>query len=464
MLKLVVTVGLLLCASASHAMAGSTEEWKQRTIYQVLTDRFDNPMSSAGCGNLGQYCGGTWKGIEAKLDYITGMGFDAIWISPVVQNTDGGYHGYWAQNIYALNSHFGSDDDLRSLIKTAHAKGVWVMLDVVGNHMGDASQGFGQYVPFNQDDHYHDCNGCSNCNIADFNNQAQVEHCRLAGLADLNQDNEYVANTLRSWVKNIVANYSFDGLRVDTTPEVKKPFWRTFNDAAGVYAVGEVFNGDPAYVAPFQNTALDGILSYPMYYTIRNVFQNGDSMTQFTQRIKDYQQFYDPTALGTFVDNHDNPRFLNGQQDVQQYKNALAYVVLSSGIPIIYYGSEQGFSGGNDPACREALWESGFNTNADLYKFITNLVTVRKDQKVWESTQVERYASDNFYAFTRGQTLVALTNKGSGGSVSETISYSPYSPGTKICDALTGTVDCITVNGEFQISLSNGQPKVYVPV
>jgi alpha-amylase len=48
-----------------------------------------------------------------QLDYIQGMGFDAIWISPIVDNTDGGYHGYWARDWEAVNSNFGTKDDLK---------------------------------------------------------------------------------------------------------------------------------------------------------------------------------------------------------------------------------------------------------------------------------------------------------------------------------------------------------------
>lgn len=46
-------------------------------------------------------------------------GFDAIWISPVVTNTPGGYHGYWAQDIYGINPHFGSAEDLRRLVNVS---------------------------------------------------------------------------------------------------------------------------------------------------------------------------------------------------------------------------------------------------------------------------------------------------------------------------------------------------------
>ena len=95
----------------SISSAASTAEWKKRSIYQILTDRFARPKGSSKekCANLNDYCGGTFKGIEENLDYIEGMGFDAIWISPVIDNTEGGYHGYWARDWDKINSHFGTE-------------------------------------------------------------------------------------------------------------------------------------------------------------------------------------------------------------------------------------------------------------------------------------------------------------------------------------------------------------------
>ena len=61
-------------------------EWKTRSIYQVLTDRFATGASDPDVDidiSTRHYCGGTWRGIIEKLDYIHGMGFDAVWISPV---------------------------------------------------------------------------------------------------------------------------------------------------------------------------------------------------------------------------------------------------------------------------------------------------------------------------------------------------------------------------------------------
>lgn len=124
------------------------------------------------------------------------MGFDAIWISPMVSNTPSGYHGYWMQDLYGFNPNFGSKSDLQALIQACHSRNMFVMLDVVGNHVGQVDmyvwhspqcaralsltsscRDFSQVVPFNNQSDYHD-----KCQITDFNNATNVEHCRLANL------------------------------------------------------------------------------------------------------------------------------------------------------------------------------------------------------------------------------------------------------------------------------------------
>ena len=91
-------------------------DWRGKAIYQILVDRFAKTADTTdGCDNLSLYCGGTFQGIINHLDYIQNMGFDGIWISPVIENTANGYHGYWAQNIYKINPFFGTENDLSNL-------------------------------------------------------------------------------------------------------------------------------------------------------------------------------------------------------------------------------------------------------------------------------------------------------------------------------------------------------------
>jgi alpha-amylase len=85
----------------------------------------------------------------------------------------------------------------------------------------------------------------------------------------------------------------------------------------------------------------------------------------------------DSTLLGTFTENQDQPRLANYTSDLSLLKNAMTFALLTDGIPIIYYGSEQQFSGQTDPYNREALWTSGYNTNAPLYGHIASINAAR---------------------------------------------------------------------------------------
>jgi len=122
-----------------------------------LTDRFGRTDGLTGkCADLSQYCGGTFEGITAHLDYIQGMGFDAIWISPIPHNAPPDYHGYGALNWEKINEHFGTSDDLHNLIAAAHARDIWVMLDVVANHSSYyAAPNFSDVYPLNKPEYYH---------------------------------------------------------------------------------------------------------------------------------------------------------------------------------------------------------------------------------------------------------------------------------------------------------------------
>ena len=80
------------------------------------------------------------------------------------------------------------------------------------------------------------------------------------------------------------------------------------------------------------------------------------------------------------------------------------FSIFAQGIPVIYYGTEQGFTGGHDPANRESLWPH-YNTDHWLYIYISTIVKFRVQQgeKLYEAKQVERYVDEHFFAFSRGK-------------------------------------------------------------
>ncbi|GAW04971.1 glycoside hydrolase family 13 protein [Lentinula edodes] len=360
------------------AFAASADEWTKRSIYQIVTDRFalGNGSSPSCDTSEKKYCGGNWQGIISKLDYIQSMGFDAIWISPVVENIDGAmsgdkaYHGYWTQNINSLNANFGSANDLRSLSSALHDRGMYLMVDIVVNHLvanptSDSQPQTFDYSllqPFGGADCFH-----SECFISDYNNQTNVEQCWLGysglPLLDLDTENSTTVNIMYNWIKNLVSDYSIDGLRVDTVKHVRKDFWPEFASSAGVYTVGEVLTGEVGYAAPYTE-GLDSILDYPTYFAVHKAFTNGVSgnMAAIAEIVTEAQNQIQSTV-----------------SDQSIVKNVITWPFINDGIPILYYGQEQGYQGGNDPANREALWLSGFDEeNKPLLAQIRILNAARK--------------------------------------------------------------------------------------
>ncbi|KAF1930171.1 carbohydrate-binding module family 20 protein [Didymella exigua CBS 183.55] len=455
-LKAVVAF-LLQITTLVHA--ADTAAWKSRSIYFVLTDRVARSSGDTGggsCSDLGKYCGGTFKGLESKLDYIQNLGFDAIWITPVVANSADGYHGYWAQDLYAVNSNYGTADDLKSLVSTAHSKGIYIMVDVVANHMGFANIADNRPAPLNQASAYHTA-----CDI-DYSNQTSIENCRIANLPDINTQNSEIRILLNTWVSWLVKEYSFDGVRIDTVKHVEKEFWPGFSSAIGTFSIGEVFNGDPSYLAGYAKL-MPGLLNYAVYYPMNNFYQQKGSSQALVDMINTVSSsFPDPAALPNFADNHDLPRFLNQKNDQTLLKNALAFVVLSRGIPILYYGTEQGYAGGADPANREDLWRSSFNTNTDLYQSIAKLTAARKAAGgLAGNDHTHLYVADNAYAWSRagGNLIVLTTNAGSSSNAQHCFNTQKANGRwTNVYgDGATVTSDG---NGQACVNVANGEPIV----
>lgn len=134
--------------------------WEGANIYFLLTDRFNNgnPNNDVNfdrteeTGVLRGFEGGDIEGITKKIeeDYFTDLGINAIWFTPVVEQIHGatdegtgktyGYHGYWAKDWTAIDPNFGTRKDLEKLVKTAHSKGIRILLDVVLNHTGPVTE------------------------------------------------------------------------------------------------------------------------------------------------------------------------------------------------------------------------------------------------------------------------------------------------------------------------------------
>jgi len=456
---------LIPCIFIFSCWSRTAEEWKTRTLYQIVTDRFaTSDGSTPECTDLLNYCGGTFKGIERNLDYIQGMGFNAIWISPTIENSEGGYHGYWYKNFYGINNNFGTEQDFHDLVKACHDRDIWVMVDVVPNHVTPVPNNtdFSQIVPFNDAKYYH--HPILPCRWV-FDNQPDnhtaLELCWLWGLPDLDHENEEVSKMLLDWIHDFVQTYKIDGLRADAVRHVPKWFWTEFTKAAGVFVIGEVFKAETDFVAEYQGP-LDSLLNFPLQDRLYKAFHEGESMDGLKEYYSDANKIWpDITVIGNFIDNHDIPRYLFENDDIPGLKASYAFAFCSVGIPSCYYGDEQAFNGGIDPANRETLW-GHMDTNSDMYQFFKSLNGFRKDTGFYNFEQIERLADQSFYSFSRGLYFFAFTN--SKEIQTRVISSHPYSENMRLCNAFDQK-DCVEVkNGEFSVTLNDKEFKILFPV
>lgn len=473
--SLLILIALLGSFTPPQAHALGDAAWARQSIYFIMTDRFSNgDTSNDNYGGFpsnrsvaNQWHGGDFQGIINQLDYIKGMGFTAIWITPVqMQRHVNAYHGYWTYDFYGVDGHLGSMSLLKTLVNQAHSKGIYVMLDVVANHTGDfRPHGSSAKAPFDRDDWYN-----NNGDVQDYSNQYQVENYDVAGLDDLNQGNPAVAAELKNWIQWLIRETGVDGLRVDTVKHVPKWFWRDFDNAANTFTFGEVFSGDVGYVADYTNY-LDAVLDFPMYFTIKDVFGSDRSMWDIHNRFKDDWRYSNKYTNGIFVDNHDVHRFLcdasgrpgAGWDKWPQLKAALGFAFTIRGIPVMYYGTEQGFDGCRDPYNREDMF-SDFDTSSDLYQYVKKLNSAKRAHPaLQDGAQYERYVTDTFYAFQRSkgsdQAVVCINN--SWGNQTINVPGLTNLPNGTVLRNRMGN-DTVTVNnGTIPCSMSEKEVKIF---
>ncbi|KAL8773540.1 MAG: hypothetical protein Q9209_001645 [Squamulea sp. 1 TL-2023] len=325
---------------------------------------------------------------------------------------------------------------------------MYLMIDVVVNHYGWAGSGstveYRKMYPFTDRDYFHPYRKITSQDY--LSNQTAVEQ----------------------WVSSLVSVFGVDGLRIDTVKHVEKSFWPSFKSAAGVYALGEVFDGDVAYTCPYQEQ-LDGLLNYPLYYALTRAFRDTNgSMVSLGAALRTVQDSCrDPTLLGTFSENHDNPRFLSQRDDENAYTNVVVFTILAGGIPIIYQGQEQGFLGGKDPLNREALWTSGYSTKSPLYTVIASVNRIRNHEILASSEYLTTptsviYTDDHHIALRKGRLISVYSNEGSNAMASNfSLNNAGFRRNQPIVEILTCRNFTTDAQGNLQVSVLEGLPQIF---
>ncbi len=459
-----LALGLALAAQAAPgAAAGAmspvdngplhvpSPDWRDQVVYFVLTDRFDDgdPRNNdQGAGEFdprdpARYSGGDLAGVARRLDYIRGLGATAVWITPPVahqwwdaQVRYGGYHGYWATDFAAVDPHVGSLEDYRALSRGLHGRGMYLVQDVVLNHVGnyfaygeghdpaDPAAGYVRHAgqspaaitawPFSLNDPRDPAQRAAGVyhwtrDITEYADPVQEATGQMAGLDDLDTANPLVREALRRAYAHWIREVGVDAFRVDTAfyvghDDLADFVHATDADAPGMAAAaaatgradfhvfGEGFGLDRAgedanarriegYMRrPDGTRVLPGMINFPLYGALDEVFARGRPTATLAHRIASMQALHpDLHRMPSFLDNHDVDRFLAGGSEAGLRQGLLALMALP-GIPVLYYGTEQGLRE-RRPAMFAGGWGSGgadrFDADAPLYRYIARATALR---------------------------------------------------------------------------------------
>lgn len=312
---LLVLIALFSCQEkkTESAIETTSQEvpfvWEGVNMYFLLTDRFNNGDTSNDVnfgrtketGVLRGFEGGDIKGITQKIEegYFTDLGINAIWFSPIVEQIHGatdegtgvsyGYHAYWAKDWTALDPNFGTEDDLRILVETAHKNGIRIVLDGVINHTGPVTEKDpvwdNDWVRTEPQCNYSNFDNTVNCTLVEnlpdvLTNSTKevdlpkplVEKWKAEGRyqQELKELNDFFEETgypklpkyyIIKWLTDYVREFGVDGYRADTVKHTDELVWENFKtecdrafavwkennpdevlDDNEFYIVGEVYN------------------------------------------------------------------------------------------------------------------------------------------------------------------------------------------------------------------------------
>lgn len=438
MLSLVLTVSnvpMVTVRATEDTSVSNKADFSTDVVYQIVTDRFvDGDSSNNPQGEIfnksdnRKYHGGDWAGITQKINdgYFTDMGISALWISSPVENImsidpsnkTASYHGYWGKDFFRTNPAFGTMNDFKNLIKTAHSKNIKIIIDFAPNHTSTA-----EFAGMNFPEDgalYRDGNlvgKFSDDKQGLFNHEGWTDYSTLEnsiyhsmyGLADLNHMNSTVDNYMKD-AANKWLNLGVDGIRVDAVKHMPQG-WQTnwlssLYEKHNVFVFGEWYTGstsNDAEMTHFANTSGMSLLDFRYANAVRNSIGNETSSMKSLYQVmvdtkNDYSEVKDQV---TFIDNHDMSRFMSYSKNNSEAVNQ-AYVMLltSRGVPTIYYGSEQYMTGDSDPDNRADM--KSFDRNSKAYRVIGKLSKLRKQNPALAYGESnERWMNDDVLIYER---------------------------------------------------------------
>lgn len=290
---------------------------------------------------------GTFSKVTEDLDRIKSMGFDYLYLMPInkigIKARKGDLGSPYAiSDYYSINDEFGTLDDFKLLINTAHLKGLKVMIDVVLNHTSPDSV----LVKEHPDFFITDSNGNFGNRVGDWSDIIDLDYNNL-------ELHNYLTDMLLYWV-----NMGVDGFRCDVAPMVSMKFWK--KAATAIDKVNPEFTWLAESVeGKFINelrrlnieVATDSQIyqvfnlcyDYDIYFLYYACMKKEISVKTFSLILENQMGTFNEDNLKIrFLENHDKERGTSIIPDVSEYNNWLGYTFFYKGITFVYCGQEYG--------------------------------------------------------------------------------------------------------------------------
>lgn len=373
--------------------------WVSGTVwYQIFPDRFARGKASEAkqtfrewnpdlAPSPNDFFGGDLAGIIEHLDYLQDLGITGLYLCPIFKAPSN--HKYDTSDYYQIDPQFGTNEELKQLVSKAHQRGMRVMLDAVFNHIGYQSKQWQDVLEKGEHSIYRDWFHIDRFPLVEEKNgQECVNYQTFAFQKEMPKLNTahpevktYLLDIARFWIEEC----DIDAWRLDVANEIDHQFWKEFRKTVlsikpDLFILGEIWHSAQSWLVGDEHHS---VMNYPLASAIKSFFLTGElTDKEFiaslnSQRFTYRQQVRE--VLFNLLDSHDTERIsTTAKGDKNAIKAALVALFFQVGSPCIYYGTEVGLSGGEDPDCRRVMPWKKEQQDEELLAFVTKLIHLRQ--------------------------------------------------------------------------------------
>ena len=406
--------------------------WTDEVLWEgkePFLSSWKDPISSLHCCH--QYFGGDLQGITEKMVYLEDLGVTAIYLNPIFDS--GSAHGYDTHDYMKVSPKFGTEEDLKLMLDTAHDSGIRVIFDLVPNHTGLGFPQFQDVVENGEKSEYWDWYFINEYPFIPGDPSGYECWWGVGSLPKLNAANQEVKDYLFGVVDHWL-EFGFDGCRVDVPNEVidAHNFFAEMRDIVkekhpDAYLVGEIWGLDGSWV---QGDQFDSLMNYALGKEALLPYANGSASGEKTfNKLAKYFATYGENVAGmgfNLVSSHDTGRVLtdlgggnfnDGISKIAIMRLKLLSTLLYSlpGAPVTFQGDERGILGEKElyDAHRYPIqWDFA---SKDLLAHYKNLAEMRGEIPALTSNAIFQYMANNdLISFFRGEEkdVLVVANNG----------------------------------------------------